>query len=97
MPTNTSNGLAQATSRKSKKLEYLFLFGDLENIGWKTHYDTVGIGALGHLPQSSCEAVANFLPVAQTPVFHALLERQGLQSLAHTIDNTLIFITIIYY
>ena len=79
MPTNTSNGLDLARSRKSKKSEYFFLIGDLENLGWTTQYDTMEMPLV----------IFHNLPVWQLlitlPTFFMLYWKlQGLHSPAHT-------------
>ena len=72
--TNTTDGLDQGRTRKQLKQEYLSLVGDLEGKGRKTSYDIVEIASLGHITESSCEAVSDFFPsVTLRKLHHSLL------------------------
>ena len=61
VPTNTTQGIQNARTRKQSKEAYLSLIEDISSCKWSVTYDTIEIGSLGHYTSDSVNAVKNCL------------------------------------
>ena len=85
---NTTEGFANARSRKQTKQDYISLLNDLESTGYTVSYDTIEVGSLGHCTHLTQRALRCFAPSSLSKSQHSeLIKRLARTSIScsHTI------------
>ena len=79
---NSKDSLNDAHRRKSEKVNYCSLLGDLEVLGLNATLIPLEIGSLGHWLQRSCETLAKHLPSAAKSRLKKILDEAARVAIA---------------